>query len=610
LLKPSESQAAGVTAEVPTLTATQRAASIDLYRFGRFVLQPAAQRLLVDGEAVSVGPRAFDLLVALVERAGQVVSKLELLDQVWPGLVVEENNLQVQISTLRKILGPNAIATLVGRGYRFTLPINPVDLPQPSLAAEETGFAIPEETPSIAVLPFVNLSDDVANEYFADGLSEELINVLSKIRGLRVVSRTSAFSFKGAKVDIPTVARKLNVTAVLEGSVRKAGLRVRINAQLVQVASDSYLWSKNYDRELEDIFAVQDDIARSVVMELRTTLMGESSDEMGGSELAAEVRAAVKGRSKSAEAYRLYLQGAFFRKRYNAQDMTKAIGYFKNALDHDPDFALAWASLSFCYMHESANAWAPISKGAQRAWEAARRALEVGPEVAESHWAQSTVLMYYDWNWEAAEASIHRALHFAPDDTILIVGAVTLMQNLGRLEEAGALLKRALVLDPLNVEAHITSGLQLTITGRLEEAENAYLIALELSPQHVRLHYWLGRLHLLQGHEEDALAEVAKEEHETFRLLGFVLTHHARGQARKSKDALQKLIVKYAKDAAFQIAQAHAYRGESDPAFEWLDRAYRQRDAGMASTKIDVLLHKLHGDPRWHPMLKRVGLGN
>lgn len=592
------------------MTNTQRAASNDLYRFGRFVLQPAAQRLLVDGAAVAVGPRAFDLLVALVERAGQVVSKLELLDLVWPGLVVQENNLQVQISTLRKILGPNAITTLVGRGYRFTLPIDSVDLPQQSVAAQETGATTPGETPSIAVLPFVNLSDDVANEYFADGLSEELINVLSKIRGLRVVSRTSAFSFKGAKVDIPTVARKLNVTAVLEGSVRKAGLHVRINAQLVQVATDSTLWSKNYDRELEDIFAVQDDIAGSVVMELRTTLMGESYDQIGCSELAAEVRAAVKGRSKSAQAHRLYLQGAFFRKRYNAQDMTKAIGYFKKALDHDPEFALAWASLSFCYMHQSANAWAPIAEGAERAWEAARRALEVGPEVAESHWAQSTVLMYYDWNWQAAQASIQRALHFAPDDSILIVGAVTLMQNLGRLEEAGALLKRALVLDPLNVEAHITAGLQLTLTGRLEEARSAYLAALELSPQHVRLHYWLARLQLLQSQEEAALAEVAKEEHETFRWLGLVLTEHARGQARKSNDALQKLIVKYAKDAAFQIAQAHAYRGESDPAFEWLDRAYRQRDAGMASMKIDVLLKNLHGDPRWLPLLNRVGLGN
>ncbi len=592
------------------MTATQRAASNDLYRFGRFVLQPAAQRLLVDGKAVTVGPRAFDLLVALVERAGQVVSKLELLDLVWPGLVVEENNLQVQISTLRKILGPNAITTLVGRGYRFTLPIDSVDLPQQSLTAQKTGARTPQETPSIVVLPFVNLSDDAANEYFADGLSEELINVLSKIRGLRVVSRTSAFSFKGAKVDIPTLARKLNVTAVLEGSVRKAGLRVRINAQLVQVATDSYLWSKNYDRELEDIFAVQDDIARSVVMELRTTLMGESSDELGSTELADEVRAAVKGRSQSAEAYRLYLQGAFFRKRYNAQDMSKAIGYFRNALDHDPEFALAWASLSFCYMHQSANAWAPIAEGAQRAWEAARRALEVGPEVAESHWAQSTVLMYYDWNWRAAQASIQRALHFAPDDSILIVGAVTLLQNLGRLEEAGALLKRALVLDPLNVEAHITAGLQLTISGRLEEARSAYLAALELSPQHVRLHYWLARLQLLQGHAEVALAEVAKEEHETFRLLGWVLTQHALGQARKSEDALQKLTVKYAKDAAFQIAQAHAYRSEPDPAFEWLARAYRQRDAGMASMKIDVLLKNLHDDPRWHPLLNRVGLGN
>ncbi len=592
------------------MTSTRRPALNDLYRFGRFVLQPAAQRLLVDGAAVTVGPRAFDLLVALVERAGQLVSKAELLDLVWPGLVVEENNLQVQISSLRKILGPSAITTLAGRGYRFTLPIDRSGQQQMPFSRETLRCAGHEETPSIAVLPFVNLSDDAANEYFADGLSEELINVLSKIRGLRVVSRTSAFSFKGAKVDIPTVANRLNVAAILEGSVRKVGLHVRITVQLVHAASDSYLWSKSYDRQLEDIFAVQDDIAHCVVMELRATLMGESSDEIGNTKLAAEVRTAVKGRSKSVEAYRLYLQGAFFSKRYNAQDMTKAIRYFRSALEIDPSFALAWASLSFCYMHESANAWAPIAEGAERASEAAKRALEVGPEVAASHWARSTVLMYYEWDWQAAEASIHRALHFAPDDSILIVGAVTLMQNLGRLEEAEALLRRAMVLDPLNVEAHITSGLQLTITGRLEEASNAYLAALELSPQHVRLHYWLGRLYLLQGRLDDALAEVAKEAHETFRLLGFVLTYHARGQARQSNDALQQLIPKYAEEAAYQIAEAYAYRGEADSAFEWLERAFGQRDAGVASMKIDLLLHNLHGDPRWHSMLERVRLGN
>src|SRR5437660_5085998 len=226
------------------------------YRCATFELQPNERRVLAGGEPVVLGPRAFDLLVALVERPGQLVTKEELLDCVWPNLVVEENNLQVQVSALRKILGQEAIATIPGRGYRFTVTLTASNAPLKTLLPP-----IDENVPSIAVLPFVNMSDDAANEYFADGIAEELLNVLSKIRGLRVASHTSAFSFKGGKVDIPTVAQKLNVATILEGSVRKAGKRVRITAQLIEVATDSHLWSDTYDRELEDIFAVQDDIA-------------------------------------------------------------------------------------------------------------------------------------------------------------------------------------------------------------------------------------------------------------------------------------------------------------------------------------------------------------
>ncbi|MDH5245428.1 MAG: winged helix-turn-helix domain-containing protein, partial [Betaproteobacteria bacterium] len=523
------------------------------YRFGRCELQPAAQRLLVDGEAVAVGPRAFDLLLALVERAGQLVSKTELLDRVWPGLVVEENNLQVQVSALRKILGPEAIATVPGRGYRFTLPLVPAGGPPTLAEAPRPLAAMAADPPSIAVLPFVNMSDDAANEYFADGLSEELLNVLSKIRGLRVASRTSAFSFKGTNVDIPTVAQKLNVGTVLEGSVRKSGSRVRIAAQLVQVATDSHLWSQTYDRELEDIFAVQDDIAQAVVTEMRGALMQEGAAAPGSAQVTAEVQSAVKGRSRNAEAYRLHLQGSFFMNRYNEEDMTKAIGYFRRAVDLDPQYALAWASLSYCYLSQEVNAWAPIAEGAERAREAAKRALALGPDVAAGHWALAWVLTYYDWDWRGAEASIRRALQLAPEDSQLVLAA-KLMQSLGHFDEAAALIRQTLALDPLNVEAHVTSGLQFLYTGRLAEAERALRKALELSPhRRVRIHYLLGRVLGLQGRLEDGLREVQQEGHETFRLLGIALLQHARGRAAESAAAMRELTRKYATGAAYQI---------------------------------------------------------
>jgi TolB-like protein/Tfp pilus assembly protein PilF len=581
------------------------------YRFGRFELQPAAQQLLVDGEPATLGPRAFDLLVALVERAGRLAPKAELLDRVWPGLVVEENNLQVQVSALRKILGADAIATVPGRGYRFTLQLQlagplPTFPDSPKLLASTTA-----DPPSIAVLPFINMSDDAANEYFADGLSEELINVLSKIRGLRVASRTSAFSFKGANVDIPTVAQKLNVATVLEGSVRKAGSRVRITVQLVNVATDSHLWSETYDRELEDIFAVQDDIAHSVVKEMRSTLLGERLDAPGSARVTAEVQAALKGRSRDPEAYRLYLEGSFFLNRYNDEDTKKAIDCFRRALVLDPEYATAWASLSFCFLRQEVNAWVPIAEGAENARDAVRRALSLGPDVAEGHWALGAVLMWYEWDWRGAEVSIRRALQLAPEDSQLLILAAILLQNLGQFEEAAALVGKALALDPLNDEAHVTSGLRLLYTERLAEAEHAFRKAIELSPhQRARIHYLLGRVHIAQRRLDDALREIKQEAHETFRLLGSVLVQHARGRAAESTAAMRELTRKYAQGAAYQIAQAHAYQCEADLAFEWLERAHRQRDAGLASMKVDPLLRELHADPRWQPWLERMRLAD
>ena len=580
------------------------------YRFGRFDLQPDSQRLLVDGAPATLGPRAFALLVALAERAGQLVSKAELLDLVWPGLVVEENNLQVQISALRKILGAGAIATVPGRGYRFTLSLEPAGALPGGGVAPTPSAPSAADLPSVAVLPFVNMSDDAANEYFADGLAEELLTVLSKIRGLRVVSRTSAFSFKGVKADIPTVAKKLNVATILEGSVRKVGTRVRVTVQLVLAATDSHLWAEVYDRELEDIFAVQDDIAHSVVKEIRADLMGGHATAPAGAGVTAEVQAAVRGRSTNAEAYRLYLQGRFLLNCDNEEDLKKAIDCFGRAVALDPEYAQAWASLSFCYLHQGANAWAPFVEGGERAREAARRALAVGPDVAASHWAMGVVLMYADWDWRGAEAAVRRAVQLAPEGMQLLLAA-RLMQDLGQLDDAAALIDQALALDPLNVEAHITAGLQLVYAGRPAEAERAYRKARDLSPnQRVRVHYYLGRAHMMQGRLDEALLEIEQEGHEAFRLLGIALVQHALGRAAESDEALHRMIRAYAGGGAYQIAEVHAYRGDVDRAFEWLERAYRQRDAGLASIKIDPLLHGLHADPRWQPWLRRMRLAD
>ena len=573
------------------------------YRFGAFELQPNERRLLAGGEPVVLGPRAFDLLIALVERPGQLVTKEELLDCVWPKLVVEENNLQVQVSALRKILGQEAIATIPGRGYRFTVTLTASNAPLKTLLAP-----IDENLPSIAVLPFVNMSDDAANEYFADGIAEELINVLSKIRGLRVASHTSAFSFKGSKVDIPTVAQKLNVATILEGSVRKAGKRVRITVQLVRVATDSHLWSETYDRELEDIFAVQDDIAQSVVKELRSALLGEKRDSSASAAVKAEVQAAAKGRGENAEAYRLYLQGQFFVAQRTQASLATGIEYFRQAVGLDPQYALAWAALASAQSIEAGAGWTSYGEGHRHAREAAERALALEPNLAEGHAALGQIRLLHDWDWSGADASSRRALELAPGSAGVVLGAAVVPGFLGRLDESIALCRRVIVLDPLNVQGHRYLGRFSLFAGFFEQAEAALKEALKLNPQGAGTYEHLGQVYLVQGRFAEALAAFKKESDEGLRLLGLSVAYHALGRKAQSSAALEQL--SELPVHAFLNAQGNAYLGNVDQAFEWLERAYTQRNAGLCQIKLAPLLRNLHGDPRWQLFLKKMGFAD
>jgi TolB-like protein len=573
------------------------------YRFGTFELQPNERRLLAGGEPVVLGPRAFDLLVALVERPGQLVTKKELLDCVWPSLVVEENNLQVQVSALRKILGQEAIATIPGRGYRFTVTLTASNAPLKMLLAP-----IDQNTPSIAVLPFVNMSDDVANEYFADGIAEELLNVLSKIRGLRVASRTSAFSFKGGKVDIPTVAQKLNVATILEGSVRKAGKRVRITVQLVQVATDSHLWSETYDRELEDIFAVQDDIAQSVVKELRSALLGEKRDSSASAAVKAEVQAAAKGRGENAEAYRLYLQGQFFVAQRTQASLATGIEYFRQAVGLDSQYALAWAALASAQSIEAGAGWSSYGEGYRHARESAERALALEPDLAEGQAALGQIRMLHEWDWSGADASARRSMELAPGNAGVLLVAAFVAGFLGRLDESIALCRRVIVLDPLSVQGHRYLGRFSLFAGFLEEAEAALKEALRLNPLAGMTYEHLGQVYLAQGRFAEALAASKKESDEGLRLVGLSVAYHALGRKAESSAALEKLSELPAH--AFLSAEGNAYLGNVDQAFEWLERAYTQRSASLCQIKLAPRLRNLRGDPRWQLFLKKMRLAD
>jgi TolB-like protein/class 3 adenylate cyclase/Tfp pilus assembly protein PilF len=507
-----------------------------------------------------------------------------------------------------KPLGSHGLKDL-GRPESVFQLVHPDLLPSfPPLNTQAVAAQPESDTPSIAVLPFVNMSRDEENEYFADGLSEELLNVLAKIRGLRVASRTSAFSFKGKGVDIPTVAQKLNVATVLEGSVRKSGKRVRITAQLIAVASDSHLWSETYDRELDDIFAVQDDIAQSVVKELRAALLGAASGANAAKAAAAEVREASTGRSENSEAFQLYLQGKFFGERTTQADTDKAIALFKEALALDPNFALAWCGLARAHQVQAGFGFSPIGEGMERAREAVQNALRIAPDLSEAHTEMGTIHDNYDWDWKAAGDSLRRALDLAPSDSAALRSAAVLARVLGNLEQSRELVSKAVRLDPLSPRGHRQMGILYFMQDRFDEAATAFRLAIDIAPNAGIGHAFLSVTQMLQGRLDDAMATARLESHDVFRNLAFTMIYHAMGKHAESDAALKELSEKFGWTAAYQIAEAHAFRNEIDQAFEWLERGYEQRDSGVTFCMSDRFFRPLHGDPRWKAFLHKMNL--
>ena len=463
-------------------------------------------------------------------------------------------------------------------------------------APVETQQAVePEPGPdenSIAVLPFVNMSDDASNEFFSDGITEELLNLLAKIPELRVTSRSSAFSFKGQKVDIPTVAEKLNVAHVLEGSVRKAGNRVRITAQLIRVASDVHMWSETYDRELDDVFAIQDEIAQKVVSVLQIKLLGE-------------VPFVAKTDSK---AYTLYLQGKHFyalTDRINTQASTDA---FRKALEIDPGYAPAWAGLG--RTQRSRANWGEIDlrEGTEEARQAALKALELDETLADA-WAMLAYIQWvYDWDWDRAAGTAKTALLHGPNDARALEVAGRIASSLGHFDDALKYARKAVEVDPLN--PFILRSLALTHWVREEHGleQEIFERVRDLYPNRPDSYSSVALAILSQGRPEEALAVLESESYEVFRAQGRAFVLHDLGRQEEAQQALQFEIERAGHWLAYQIAEAHAYMGDTDSAFQWLETSYEMRDGGIVYLIGDPTLKSLYSDPRWEPLLLKVGL--
>ena len=502
---------------------------------------------------------------------------------------------------------PMAFAERVQRLLSGGAAAVPVTAPRvASAVAPAPAKAKPEDdAPSIAVLPFVNMSRDEENEYFADGLAEELLNVLAKIRGLRVAARSSAFSFKGKGATVAEVGRTLNVATVLEGSVRKAGNRMRISVQLVKVVDGYQLWSETYDRTLDDIFAVQDDIAQSVLSELRATLLGPNATDTAAT---AAVAAAVKGRSTDPEAHRLFLQARHFIERFTSDDLQRGIAYLRKALTLEPEFALAWAELGRAYSEEANWGSAPAVEGYGRAREALARALALEPDLPEAHAAMGWVQLVLERDWRGAEVSYRRALELAPGNAFVLHQASNLAGNMGRFDEAIRLAQRAVAQDPLNSSAYFFFGTTLWTADRPEESIAALRKALELAPLRPGTRAFIALNLLALDRGDEALAEVLLEPAEWARCFALAIIQDTAGRRHESDVALQALLDRWATAAAYQIAEVYAVRRDVDRTFEWLLRAHDQRDAGAAWTRVDPYFRWLHADPRWGLFLRKLGL--
>jgi serine/threonine protein kinase/Tfp pilus assembly protein PilF len=453
--------------------------------------------------------------------------------------------------------------------------------------------ASPTAKTAIAVLPFKNMSADKDQEYFSDGLTEELTDILAKNKNLRVISRTSAFSFKGKETDIKTIAQKLNVTHILEGSVRKAGNQLRVTAQLIEVATDSHLWSDSYDRQMENIFAVQDDIATSVANALKVTLEGTQSP---------------KTQQKNPDAYNAYLQGRYFYDRRSKEDLEKAVDYYEQALRIDPNYARAWAGLSRVHARQADGGYVPVEESYSKAKKEAQKALDLDPNLADAYAAISWIKRNYDWDWTAADVASKRSLELEPTSVDAITNAALLDLSLGRFDEGIVHSRKAIELDPLSATAYNRLAFLNYYAGRISECETAFRKVMELNPQRPAVHYLLGLVYLEQSKSQEALAEIQKEPDPIWRGQGLAIVHYALGNKKESDVLLTEYIKENQFSSAFQIAELYAYRGETDNAFEWLERAYKQRDAGLSQMKSDPRLRNLWRDPRWNQFLKKMHL--
>ena len=448
---------------------------------------------------------------------------------------------------------------------------------------------------SIAVLPFTDLSEKHDQEYFADGMAEEIVDLLVKVPDLKVIGRTSSFRFKGKTGDLREIGSVLGAAYVVEGSVRRSANRIRVTAQLIDSRDGTHRWSETYDREASDTLKVQNDIAASLVRALQLEVTS-------GTHLQGRVL------PKNSEVYDSYLRGLHALNRYDQRGFEEAAAHFRHALEVDPSFVPAAAQLTRALFDQPSFGFVPPQIGFEQAREAANQALRLDSESALAHAYLGGVHSLYDWDWPAAEQELRTAVKLAPDDPTVLLMVAEERMVVGQLLEALHLTDAAIASDPLHAGLYEVRGWVYLRLGRLAEAEAANSRLLEISPTYVLGHYDLGIVLLMQGRTEAALAEMQKETSLGMQTAGLAVVYSGLHRVKDADTALARLEVENAAGMAFSIAEAYAFRGQKDQAFRWLDKAYAQKDFSLWLIKGDPLLKNVEGDHRFAAFLQRMNL--
>ncbi len=495
---------------------------------------------------------------------------------------VRRNRTQVWFSAAATVL----VLTVAG----YEIQRQSADRTRPGMS-NSISLRGPISDKSIAVLPFLDMSENKDQRYFSDGLSEELITLLAQIKDLEVIARTSSFHYRGAQVPIGQIGSALGVANVLDGSVRREGNTVRVAAQLIRTDDGVHLWSQTYDRDVKDIFQVQDEIAAAVVAALKLKLLPALGLD--------------PNRSDSPEAYNQFLLARQFGRRGNPEDLQRAVSAYRKAIALDPNFAAAYAGLSFS---ETALAVATSdTRMFAQSHEDAEKALMLAPQLVDGYRARAS-LRLETLDFAGARADSEHALSLAPGESAVqsLYGAQ--IASAGKIPQAITAMNKAIELDPLSGYAWANVGLFQTMTGDYPAARHALERALAISPANDSFHFALGQVHLLDGRLAEAQAEFKKQTNEGIRQMTSAMMEHAGGHEKAAQQALKDLIAKHAADMAYQVGDVYAWSGDKDKAFEWLQRAYDQRDSGLNGIAYDPLLAGLQNDPRYGALLKKLGL--